>query len=280
MKQVTYGNIVSYVPESLSQLIKSDFLKLADLFVLGKPKAESRLIFAKTVFPEITDLIYKELNAITVGDFSDEAIKRYEELTQDLTFLSNQISWVFKPESFVTDRWFLTEVKVKSGVFKGWNDKLSNVSFWQFCLADIYLTRYKNTNDKSCLYKFAACVFVPNHETFKESSIIGNSIKLTQMKESELYATQINFIAIKAWLRRLFKEVFKTTSTVREIDGQKPVDLGRMYAKLLLSIAKRRMMDEDVIANKNVLTVFEDQNDEIEKMNEYKEKLKNSTTKH
>lgn len=291
MKIVEFGDITYKAPTKFSELDFVQLMAIAEAVAIHKPLAEGKLYIASKWFPEA----YAKINKYLIADKKramkgdPESVNQYLETTKDLDALAQLCNWVNSNQKHITSTWLIPDINIGGVTYLGPTNKFANLEFWEYCKADTHFSRYQSSGNNAEFAKFLACIYrVVNtnknevEETgntrvrFNDKHIIKHAENFRNVDPVLRVAVTLNYIAIKHWLMGVFPEVFSTKSSKSDDNGNaKPYDVGRMYGKLLLNIAKRRHQDEEVIARKPLLLVLEDQNDEMERVKEYNERINN-----
>jgi hypothetical protein len=290
MKIIEFGKHTYNAPDKFSELTLQQLMAVAEAVAAHKPLADGKLYIASKWFPEAYQTLSKYLKSDKEQALKlvPGAIERFEETNKDLNALAQMCGWVNSDKTHVTSNWLVSEITINGTTYLGPSNKLSNLEFWEYCKADTHFSRYQKTNSLAEFAKFLACIYrIANRDLaqveqsgnaripFNDKRIITDSAKFMHVDAATRVAITLNYVAIKHWLKRVFTEVFRSATKGDENGNDTNQDIGRMYGRLLLNIAKRRHQDEEVIARKPLLLVLEDQNDEMERVREYNEQIKN-----
>lgn len=291
MKTVEFGQFTYNAPEKFAELNYTQLIAIAEAVASKKTLADGKIYIASKWFPEAYKQVDKYLLADKKSGMKGDvaAVNKFLETTEDLHALAQLCNWVNSDKKHTTHTWLIPDLTIGGVTYFGPTDKFANIDFWEYCKADTYFSRYQSSGNNNEFAKFLACFYRvanPNkkevEETgnkrirFNDNHILKNANPFRQIDPVLRVAITLNYVALKQWLMGVFPEVFRGRTSKSDDNGNSTnQDVGRMYGRLLLNIAKRRHQDEEVIARKPLLLVLEDQNDEMERVREFNDRIKN-----
>lgn len=290
MKTLEFGQFTYNAPQKFAELNYTQLIAIAEAVASKKSLADGKLYIASKWFPDA----YKQIDKYLLADKKNAnkgdvtAVNKFIETTEDLNVLAQLCSWVNSDKKHSTHTWLVTEITIGGVTYFGPADKFSNIEFWEYCKADTHFSRYQSSGNNAEFARFLACIYRTANtnkkeveETgnkrigFNDKHVVKNANPFIHLDAVQRIAITLNYVAIKHWLMAVFPEVFKGRSSSADENGNAThQDIGRMYGRLLLNIAKRRHQDEEVIARKPLLLVLEDQNDEMERVKEINQRIK------
>ncbi len=260
MNKLELGKTKAIAPSRLGELSESQLMDLATAFTYNYNFIDTKVFLAskwlKKMWFENERMIREVLKEMRVANKSQLVVLR--EILQDYrhhrVVMIDLFDWVKEPQT--TDKWLITELTFAKFYifnirkFRGPSLRMGNITFWQWCQAEMNFFRFQKTQDRKFFNQFCACLYMPVKNDmaarFSDDMIEKHAAYFAKLTPVQVSAIRLNYVAIKSWLHANHRHVFVKSDSNEEVEN---LDM----SELLLRTAKDQHQDESVIANKPLL---------------------------
>lgn len=271
MKHLKIHKFNANVPESLAELNPVQLKALGMVYSMQMNRAQARVwlasVWCNRVWLYNQKMIKGYARLIRISrkkklEFSH--IYRLEQLKEECELNTHEMAklceWYETAEHF-TDRWIMETITARKWLIfpytvHGPTFRFGNIKFWEWCKAETFFARYQKSQDPQDYYKFLACFYHPSvsgkripFDDAYEQELDKYAKKLSSISPDIIFATTLNYVAFKRWLKDKYPHVFDS-SEMRSDDEE---EVKQDYAELLLRAARAQHLDEDIVKNKALL---------------------------